>query len=285
MQRIIVHWTAGAYRASSYDKRAYHFLIEGDGTIVRGDSSIAANYPPLSDGYAAHTRALNSGSIGVAVCGMAGARERPFDAGRYPIVQEQWDKMIEVISQLCDFYRIPLLPETVLTHAEVQFTLGVRQNSKWDFTRLPFKPQLHGAKAVGDDLRSKIKERMSVYGTTSSIPYGRGVVTATRLNLRERPSGSAHVIGLLEQDAQVEVVKIQGYWLNVETELGEGWVHRDYIEMIDGPKVSEPTTSDPLRCYITAFQHKLDVLEIPIDDAKYEELEEVFQTLLEKLSW
>ena len=30
MQRIIVHWTAGAHKASDLDKAHYHILIQGD---------------------------------------------------------------------------------------------------------------------------------------------------------------------------------------------------------------------------------------------------------------
>ncbi len=85
MQRVIVHWTAGANKASAVDKAHYHVLIEGDGTPVKGDPSIAANQAPVSSGYAAHTLNCNSGSIGLSLCGMAGAVEKPFNAGKYPI--------------------------------------------------------------------------------------------------------------------------------------------------------------------------------------------------------
>ena len=43
LERIIFHWTAGAHRASGLDKSHYHILIEGDGKMVRGGPSIAAN--------------------------------------------------------------------------------------------------------------------------------------------------------------------------------------------------------------------------------------------------
>src|SRR4030095_64553 len=36
MPRVIVHWTAGTYKASPLDREHYHVLIEGDGTIVYG---------------------------------------------------------------------------------------------------------------------------------------------------------------------------------------------------------------------------------------------------------
>ena len=45
-------------------------------------------------------------------------------------------------------------PKTILSHAEVQGNLGIKQNGKWDIARLPFG-HLVGAKAIGDDFRAK----------------------------------------------------------------------------------------------------------------------------------
>ncbi|PLU82213.1 N-acetylmuramoyl-L-alanine amidase, partial [Sinorhizobium medicae] len=35
MGRIICHWTAGAHKASDFDRGHYHILIEDDGKLVR----------------------------------------------------------------------------------------------------------------------------------------------------------------------------------------------------------------------------------------------------------
>ncbi|WP_248311241.1 peptidoglycan-binding protein [Bosea sp. UNC402CLCol] len=43
MDRIIVHWTAGAHRGSGLDRSHYHVLIEGDGKLVRGIPPISLN--------------------------------------------------------------------------------------------------------------------------------------------------------------------------------------------------------------------------------------------------
>ncbi|MCM0751496.1 hypothetical protein DEA98_09825 [Brucella pseudogrignonensis] len=84
MKRIICHWTAGTNTANATDKKAYHLLIEGDGTVVRGNASIADNSGSLKDGYAAHTLNCNTDSIGVSMCAMAGAVESPFKPWRLP---------------------------------------------------------------------------------------------------------------------------------------------------------------------------------------------------------
>src|SRR5690606_24142627 len=50
----------------------------------------------------------------------------------------------------------PVTRKTMLSHAEVQGTLGIAQRQKWDFTRLPFNDSLRGAHAIGDWMRSRI---------------------------------------------------------------------------------------------------------------------------------
>lgn len=157
MQRIIVHWTAGTNKASGLDRAHYHILIEGDGELVRGTHSIADNASAADGVYAAHTRGCNTGSIGVSLCGMAGARESPFDRGDHPITRTQWEMLPKVLADLCRRYAINPSPTTVLSHAEVQKNLGIAQAGKWDITRLPFDLSTVGAKACGDQFRAATK--------------------------------------------------------------------------------------------------------------------------------
>ncbi len=156
MQRIIVHWTAGGYGASSLDRQHYHILIESDGRLARGNPSIDLNESPVRPGYAAHTLNCNGGSIGVSCCSMAGAVESPFDAGSFPLTTDQWDTLALVCADLCLRYDIPVGAKTLLSHAEVHDTLGIHQLGKWDIARLPFDPSLVGAHVVGDRLRAKV---------------------------------------------------------------------------------------------------------------------------------
>lgn len=156
MERIVVHWTAGNARASEGDRGHYHLLIESDGRVVLGLKPISANARPIRGSYAAHTRGLNSGSIGVALCGMVGAVERPFSAGKAPITLAQWDSLIDLVRELTRAYGIAITPQTVLSHAEVEKTLGIAQRGKWDIARLPWNPKLTSARAVGDTLRAAL---------------------------------------------------------------------------------------------------------------------------------
>lgn len=120
MDRIICHWSEGNYRANEVDLEAYHILIEGDGRVVFGHHSIEHNVSTADDDYAKHTLKCNTRSIGVACCCMVGCDQSPFRPGSQPLKQLQWDTMVRVLAELCEAYRIPVTPRTVLGHGEVQ---------------------------------------------------------------------------------------------------------------------------------------------------------------------
>ena len=157
IQRVILHWTAGAGSPSSEDLRHYHVLWGSDGQAYRGVPTIDKNDASgIRTGYAAHTLNCNTGSIGGSLCGMRGAVESPFSPGPSPLTRVQWDRMIPGVAQMCLRYGVPVTDRTVLTHAEVQANLGIQQRGKWDIARLPFDLSVVGARAVGDLLRRQV---------------------------------------------------------------------------------------------------------------------------------
>lgn len=162
MKRVILHWTAGTSAVSALDRQHYHRIVDGEGSIFAGIWPIAANevIKPGSSAYAEHTRHCNTGSIGVALCGMVGAVERPFSAGLHPINELQLRAAAQLVADLCHQYGIPVTPSTVLTHAEVEPTLGIAQRGKWDIARLPWRPDLVGPRPVGDHIRQLVLEAM-----------------------------------------------------------------------------------------------------------------------------
>jgi hypothetical protein len=161
MKRIIAHWTAGRYQASSIDRAHYHILVEGGGTLVKGTYSINANAAPMNRGYAAHTRNCNSGSIGISLCSMMNAQEVPFKPGPCPFTTVQWAAMVKAIAELCQFYKIPVKRETVLSHAEVERTLNIKQRNKWDIARIPYTSDW-GARTIGDIMRAEVIMQMNL---------------------------------------------------------------------------------------------------------------------------
>jgi hypothetical protein len=238
MKRVHVHWTAGTHTANSTDKNSYHILVEGDGNLVRGDKSIAANAPGApSSGHASHTKNANTGAIGISMCSMTGAIESPFSSGSHPLKEIQWDTMIKAVAQLAKRYDIPVTRQTVLTHAEVQPTLGIKQNNKWDINKLSFTNAFVGHYPIGDEMRRRIAIELdglnpSMGGGLSSdlkLPRFRvkGVAPST-LNFRSSPGGDK--VGELPENTLVERIAMQQAWWQVRTPKGHvGWVSSDFI--------------------------------------------------------
>jgi hypothetical protein len=161
LRSISLHWTAHDYEAVF---PAYHFCLRGVSDIVVAQThDLRANMRDLrldSPGpYAAHTLGRNSWSIGLALCGMAGAR--PADFGRYPLTGAQIDALCAVARRLADAYRIPLA--AIRTHAEAALEDGYfgagDDGLRWDIARLEARPEPLAeseARATGDLLRARI---------------------------------------------------------------------------------------------------------------------------------
>lgn len=160
MERIIIHWTAGTYSVNALDREHYHFIVGGDGTVTAGIHKPEDNLSTSDGKYAAHTLNCNKGSIGVSMACMGNAVESPFNSGPWPMREVQFNAMIAKVAALAKAYKIPVTPQTILTHAEVQPTLGITQRGKWDVTRIAFRPDLIGHKACGDFIRAHVASAM-----------------------------------------------------------------------------------------------------------------------------
>ncbi len=131
-----MHWTAGEYDMSSSDYEKYHEVVEGDGTRRLCKRRPEANNNVNDGDYAAHVRALNTGSIGLAMCCMKKAKFHPFRKGKFPMTEEQLEAFIDMVAEYAETYDIPIDRRHVLSHEEVDATLGVPQD-KWDIQWLP----------------------------------------------------------------------------------------------------------------------------------------------------
>lgn len=148
LTRIHLHWTGGGYVPNAIDLRAYHGLIPGDAVPV---------WPVGPKTPRSHTLNANGGAIGLSICAMADAEERPFDRGRAPITPAQVSALTREAARLCRLYDIPVSPWSVLTHAEIQPTFGIKQRWKWDITWLPGMDQPGDPFAVGNRLREMVR--------------------------------------------------------------------------------------------------------------------------------
>lgn len=157
MKRIHWHWTAGAPGINPEESDSYNFVITWpDGKVVEC-VPVHLQKPPLINGaYAAHTRGANSNAIGVSLDAMANATERPFNPGKYPITEAQLKSLVQLSKRLGLQYKIPITRKTMLTHAEVEPTLGIWQRNKWDIMWLPGMDKPGNPIEVGDRIRAMV---------------------------------------------------------------------------------------------------------------------------------
>ncbi len=156
MKRIIIHWTAGGYYPTALEKTCYHFLVDKDGNIHEGIFKPENNLRCISGFYAAHTGGGNTGSVGVAMCAMAGFKSRK-SLGNYPITKKQFEACMELCAKLSIKYDIPVNPNTIMTHYE----FGLKHPStssagKIDIIFIPPYPWVDRLDA-GKFIRAKIK--------------------------------------------------------------------------------------------------------------------------------
>ncbi len=158
---IVMHWTAGGYRASNVDLDHYHYLVE-PGAVLVGKFNVNSNRPPLlPNRYAEHTAKLNDLMIGVSMTGMFGAV--PNNLGRFPLTKTQWDTSVDLCAELCHFFNLPVTERTVLGHCEVARVYGRPQGGKWDpWTQNKNWPWTIGksVRQIGDEFRFNVEGKL-----------------------------------------------------------------------------------------------------------------------------
>ena len=156
MKKIILHWTAGGYYPNACEKECYHFLVDKDGKIHKGKFAPENNLKCTKGCYAAHTGGGNTGAIGVAVCAMAGFKNKQ-NGGIYPIKPAQFEAFVKLCADLAIKYNIPVNSSTVMTHYEFGKKNPLTQSKgKPDIEYLASNPSLPPNK-IGDFIRDKIK--------------------------------------------------------------------------------------------------------------------------------
>lgn len=156
MKKIILHWTAGRYYPTQFEKQYYHYLIDKEGRIYKGLYSPEDNLNCSDGKYAAHTGGGNTGAIGVSMCSMYGFKSAA-SVGDFPITPIQFESCMEFCSELCEKYNLQITPDTVLTHYEFgQKNPKTTSFGKIDIIYLPPYPWI-AKQDIGSFIRSKVR--------------------------------------------------------------------------------------------------------------------------------
>lgn len=165
IERVVCHWSAGAYRVSGLDRKHYHVILQDDAalrtgsdvTAVRGIHTPADNDNCVDRKYAAHTKGLNTRSFGLSVaCMHDAARRGPY--GKYPLTLLLWERMAQAAAEICEAYGLPVTERTVLFHSEALRVYGKPQAGKWDIDVLPWNPTL-----PPDDVHAEFRRKTGWY--------------------------------------------------------------------------------------------------------------------------
>lgn len=149
--------TAGTYNPNQKDLLHYHFLVDAQGHVHNGVYTIQDNENCVDGVYAAHTGGGNTGSIGIALCGMYGYKDRK-NIGNYPLTARQLEAAWSLGAKLAKQYKLNLSdPMTIQTH----YGFGQRNPKtssagKIDITFMPPYPNVP-AKEIEPYFRTKVK--------------------------------------------------------------------------------------------------------------------------------
>lgn len=170
IEALILHWTAGADGINEKEHDSYNEIVTNDGRWFEGEFPFEAQVPPLRPGkYAAHTLNGNSRRGGIAIDAMAGAQERPFKWGSNPMTETGVKALVNRAAVNCIRFGIPVTRKTVLTHAEVERNLGIKQNNKWDIMILPGMTRVDDPVLVGDEIRRRVKLEIERLGKPKDV--------------------------------------------------------------------------------------------------------------------
>lgn len=159
---LVWHWTAGRDMPTPDDMSHYNDVFDCDGNQYDGGARIEhqANYDWRKGVGVSHTRNANTGRGGLAVAGMHKSQGWPsLDFGSHPITWDGIDAMLERSAEYCQNFDIPVSKWSTLSHAEVQPTLGITQQGKWDFVVHPDSTRTEDPVSIGDIFRDRLLEK------------------------------------------------------------------------------------------------------------------------------
>lgn len=157
LRRIIIHWTAGTYIPNPCDLKHYHFLINNFGEVQKGIYSPEDNICCNDGVYAMHTKLGNTGSIGIAMCGMYNFKNSGA-VGDYPLTKKQCESCFMECAKLVKKYNIKL--DNIYTHYEFNKMKNIK-TGKIDIVYLPPYPEIKK-----DEILDFIKNKISWYLAT-----------------------------------------------------------------------------------------------------------------------
>lgn len=162
LHRVQWHWSASKYAVTAFDLKHYNVVHDFEGNTYDGGArpEHQANYDWRRGVGVSHTKNANTGAIGECVVAMHGATGWPLNQGDFPLTWEGIDAMLRSSIDHHHNFDIPITPYSMLSHAEVEPTLGIAQSGKWDYMTLPDGTKIMDPVECGDFLRERMRNMM-----------------------------------------------------------------------------------------------------------------------------
>lgn len=152
--KITVHHTAGNYQANATDKKAYHYLIDNKGNVIKGVFAVVDNINCQDGKYAAHCGGNNTRNIGVAFCGNKDLDESTLISSQ-PLTRIQLEAGFKLLAELSIKYDIPVTDQGIFTHYEYD-KKKKKPEGKIDLIYLPPFPHIKRDQ-VGAFIRGRVQ--------------------------------------------------------------------------------------------------------------------------------
>jgi len=159
IHRICLHWTAGYGKPNNLDCQHYHIMFDDKGKVHTGYHKIEDNIDCKDGDYAQHCALGNTGTIGIALCGMVGFSTNTLISSSN-VTRVQIEACCKKIAELCKQYSIKVSPDTVYTHMEFDSSPAGNHEGKIDIVYIPYL-NLYGKEECGEFIRNKIKWYMA----------------------------------------------------------------------------------------------------------------------------
>jgi len=157
LNKITIHWSAGRNIPNTEELKHYHYMIDSNGLVYKGQYAPEDNINVNDGKYAQHCGGGNTNNIGVAFCGCWVPKGITVKNTQFPLTRVQLERGFKLCAELCNKYNIPIDKQHVFTHYE--FGLAHPKTSsagKIDIIYMhPFPAE--NKNTCGDFIRNKIK--------------------------------------------------------------------------------------------------------------------------------
>ncbi|QTD41114.1 N-acetylmuramoyl-L-alanine amidase [Sporosarcina sp. Te-1] len=135
-------------------------------------------------------------------------------------------EIVEVLGQTGDWLLILIDGKNGYINKEYTVDVGVEKPGDDVATE---EPGESAPDVTEPSLPEEEEENVPSVGTSNLI----GKVTADSLNVRKSANSTSEVIGKFKLGEKVEILSISGYWAKVNTNNGPGYVHKNYLKLIN----------------------------------------------------